>query len=463
MTALLDAIINGDIHRVTQELDNGASANQIGQDGLSALHYAAMANQPEIFKLLVAKGGNIHAVDHHQNTTLYYAARHMADGDFVQYILDNGVAINAQNKIGQSALHMAARLGNISALHTLLINGANATLKNLQGKTALHDAVGTNHVKESLLLIEYGANANAQDNYRKSPKDIALKSGFEAMELLFSLPILDQIKLANVHSNLVDYVIAGDLDGVKEKLALGVYSDVGNSHHFTALHYAVINGEKEIAAVLSKEESALISTNDQGQQAIHFAAMTHDSAIIDLLHDLGAAINAVDNKGNTPLHYAVDNSGSGVLVQHLLDLGAHIDAKNYLGETALHVAAREGNTDAVQVLVANHADEKIEDKMGETPLEEAINAKANDVIALLKHAPMIQPEVNEEISNPYRKFTLQTSDVLDENSTIFCLEDLNVPEMNAVVEVQESQEVEQPSLLPVVPECVILESIQAEG
>ena len=333
--SILDAIISGNLPSVVDQLNNGASANTIGQDGLSAVHYAAMVNRLDIFQELVNHGANVHAVDYHNNTTLYFAARHMGSAEFVQYVIDAGVSIDSQNKLGQTAAIIATRLGNTDGLQTLLQNGADVSLPNIQGKTALHEAVNTDHPDEAFLLIQYGADVSTEDNFDNTPNELAQNSSNDAMQLIFNLPILSEISLIGPHHSILDAVIKGDLTQVSAALDNGQNANAMNHNGYTALHYAVLNGHTDVAELLLDHGASLIRTNfNDGQQAIHMAAMTHNADMIDVLIEHGAMINAVDELGHSPLDYASLNGGSSELIQHIIDLGAWVNTETQLAEIA---------------------------------------------------------------------------------------------------------------------------------
>lgn len=386
MSAVLNAILAKDINTLTQALESGASSNVTGMNGLHALHYTAMLNRFDMFKVLVEHGADVNAVDFHNNTTLYFVARHMGSADFVQYTIDTGVDINAQNKIGQTASIIATRLGNTEGLQNLLQNGANPNLQNIQGKAALHDAVNKGNEKAALLLIEYGADIHLPDDHGRTAASEADKSNDAGIQLLFNLPIIDQIALRPEHAELLDAVLSDTLENVVNALNANPNPDVTNHNGFTALHYAVLNGNTDIVDHLLDNGATLIRTNYDGLQAMHFASMTHNQEMLNTLVEKGGAINATDEFGNTPLHYAVLNHGDSALVQHVIKLGGIVNNPNQEGETPLHIAAKEGNTDVVSTLLANGADKLLEDNQGDTALQEASNSGFGDVIALLKSA-----------------------------------------------------------------------------
>lgn len=383
MVDIFQAIIDGDIATVKIALSEGADPNMTGKDGLELVHYAAMANQPQIFDLLISKGAYVDSKDNHNNTALYFAARAGGSKDFIQSILNAGAQINNQNKLGQTATHISARIGNVDAMETLLKNGANPNIKDIVGKTPLLDAIKTGHPEVILSLLEHRADVNIKDNYNNTPMLAGFNSTNPAINEIFHLPILNKLAIP-AGNTLFEAVVAGEIQGVKDAIANGGLINSVNQYGLTPFHFATLHGDIEMMDTLAKLGASIIRTDVEiGFQAIHVAAMTHDVSVLDKLLSLNASINASDKLGNSPLHYACQHADSTAIVQKILDAGALINTQNNKGETALHLAAADGNLDVVKLLVAHNANAELKDMQNETPLQEAIKTHHQDVATFL--------------------------------------------------------------------------------
>lgn len=95
-------------------------------------------------------------------------------------------------------------------------------------------------------------------------------------------------------------------------------------------------------------------TDEEQRTAMHYAAMNGNLTIIAILIKASAKLDAKDKLGNTPLHLAADRNQTEA-AQLLLDVGAPVDAENKNGMTPLMVAAGRGNIEVVQALLAKHA------------------------------------------------------------------------------------------------------------
>jgi len=95
-------------------------------------------------------------------------------------------------------------------------------------------------------------------------------------------------------------------------------------------------------------------TDDEGRTGMHYAAINGNLQIIAILVKGGAKLDPKEKLGNTPLHLAADRSQVEA-AKLLLDAGATVDAENKDGMTPLMIAASHGNIEIVQALLAKGA------------------------------------------------------------------------------------------------------------
>jgi len=94
--------------------------------------------------------------------------------------------------------------------------------------------------------------------------------------------------------------------------------------------------------------------DDQGYTGLHYAAMNGNLQIIAILIKANAKRNVEDRLGDTPLHLAADHNQTEA-AKLLLDVGAEIDPQNKDGMTPLMIAASRGNLELVRALLAKGA------------------------------------------------------------------------------------------------------------
>ncbi len=447
MVDIIYAVQTGDLAGVQTALAQGANPNMQGQDQLYLLHFAAMANQPQIFSLLVSHGAKINAKDPHFNEPLYYAARANGSKQFIDSIIAAGADINNQNKIGQTALHTAARLDSLGAVESLLINGANPNIKNIVGAIALQDAISTNHPDIILHLIEFGSNLQSKDNHNLNSFDYVKKAS-ETIQDLFALPLLNNIQLP-AHNHLLQAAVIDDVNGVQAEISKGTSASTTNSHGMTGVHYAALHGYPDMVKEFVNHGADINQTTHEGLQPIHIAAMAHQLNVVDTLINSHAAINAIDFQGNTPLHYGVQFGGSSDFITKLLDAGASIDAVNKQGQTALHLAVLDGNLPVVKVLVEHHANLTLHDAHGDTAADEAIKTNHADIATYLK-------EHNSDSKGVHKSEAIKLSDVISEYSVSDVLSESAPAHVSNASSVQNTVFIQDSVLPAIVTETVVL-------
>jgi len=95
--------------------------------------------------------------------------------DFINWFVDNGANINAQDKIGYSVLHFAGQNILVGLAKYLLENGANPNLQDIHGNTALWTSIfnaklPTDEQGVVKLLLKFGADPDLINKHGKTPK-----------------------------------------------------------------------------------------------------------------------------------------------------------------------------------------------------------------------------------------------------------------------------------------------------
>lgn len=154
--------------RLLMEL--GAKVNDVDNDGLTALHWAACAGYTSLAATLIEKGtipldarANLGATP----LMVACAARHMGVAEF---LLDAGASVNLSTPEGWRALHVAVRACSPVIVRLLLTNGgadpeaASSALAHggdvVPGNTALLIAISLNNVRILRHLLDAGCDIN---------------------------------------------------------------------------------------------------------------------------------------------------------------------------------------------------------------------------------------------------------------------------------------------------------------
>ena len=95
--------------------------------------------------------------------------------DFINWLVDNGANINAQDKIGYSVLHFAGQNILVGLTKYFLEKGVNPNLQDIHGNTALWTAIfnaklPTDEQGVVKLLLKFGADPDIFNKHGKTPK-----------------------------------------------------------------------------------------------------------------------------------------------------------------------------------------------------------------------------------------------------------------------------------------------------
>ncbi|HTK29351.1 MAG TPA: ankyrin repeat domain-containing protein [Vicinamibacterales bacterium] len=158
-------------------------------------------------------------------------------------------------------------------------------------------------------------------------------------------------------ASVVEAARDGDLPAMRALLKTGADVNTAQGDGMTALHWAAIKGNVELARMLMYAGASVRATTRLGAYTpLLMASRNGDAPMVAALVDGGADVNATTTSGTTPLMFAAA-SGSLEAVQSLLDHHADVNAREKArGETALAFAAAAGRAPVVRLLVAHGAD-----------------------------------------------------------------------------------------------------------
>ena len=137
---------------------------------------AAQSNQSSALLDLLVEGVDVNATNRYGQTALHIAAMH--DSLAVAKLLLNKMTIvDHRNVVGETALHSAARAGHVAMIHLLVAGHAGIDLLNNEHVTPLYLACKEGRVGAAMALVKHGADFKLRDSLGLSPAHIAFSNG----------------------------------------------------------------------------------------------------------------------------------------------------------------------------------------------------------------------------------------------------------------------------------------------
>lgn len=463
MTPLLGATRDswhGRPEAVMTLLSNGADPRTRDGEGNTALHFAARSTDPGVAALLRDAAAELEAINHEglsplgmacaagnwrvarfliergakpeppggQPALLAAAGSEDDDPAGVQLLLKSKARVDARDRQGRTALHVAAYAGHIEIVIALLEAGADPALADAQGRTPLMEAVRGGHVEvvDELLrqlpdggasqaarvdadgrgllslacdsdratpeliarLIDLGADPAQVDKQGKRPVDRAAEAGrwslVSALDAGYRLPaalredddtpLPDLAPIALVREGLREG--RRDLDGVAKLLTP---ADLGALLHDDALVADPANVDWLVA------HGADATVRDgQGQTALFVLLARGPVAWPSLRRLLDAGVSPAGRGGLARfLAACVAGDGSERHALELLDRGADPFGPSRGGDPALTLAIRLGAAALVERLLQVGVDLDARDSRGMSALHLAAALGRLDLVKRL--------------------------------------------------------------------------------
>ena len=182
--------------------------------------------------------------------------------------------------------------------------------------------------------------------------------------LITVLSLTAMMLAAPADSPVADAAMSGDLEVVRGLLRGGADVNAAQGDGLTALHWAALNDNVELAEMLLYAGGNVrAATRINAITPIFMASRNGSAAMLRTLIGAGADANAEMPTGTTPLMMASE-SGSTEAVAVLIEAGADLDAtETQFGQTPLIFAAALNRHEVLEVLLDHGADPNINTKV----------------------------------------------------------------------------------------------------
>ena len=173
-------VLIGSGHAVMDEyahgtlLENPDLAHQ-SYSGRTLLHAASAAGNLPIVAALLKLGVDANIPDEGGHTPLYCAGNECpGGGPVVRALIQSGAKVDACDGVKRcTALHMAARRGNVEVSEALLQGGTNIEARDSLGETPLRRAVNCGQIGVAALLLAKGADPHSVGSKGLTPLSAA--------------------------------------------------------------------------------------------------------------------------------------------------------------------------------------------------------------------------------------------------------------------------------------------------
>ena len=138
-----------------------------------------------------------------------------------------------------------------------------------------------------------------------------------------------------------------------------------------------------VKTILLQDPSKLNAADEDHYTALHWACMRAQWDVAEYLIEESADLNVIGGDGGTPLNWAVHHDNV-TIVKRMIEKGAKLNIRNKWGMTELHTAIWRGNIHVVEYLLDHGSDPAIKTNEGWTAMHYAFRSGHDNIIDLLK-------------------------------------------------------------------------------
>ncbi|MGB8951355.1 MAG: ankyrin repeat domain-containing protein [Candidatus Aminicenantales bacterium] len=319
-----DAAKKGDLERVKALVAKDPECVSAKTErGTTPLHYACMSKNLGVVEFLIEKGADVNAQNDSLYVPLHYAAAYNMP-EAINLLIKQEAKIEARSREEETPLHMAAASGAVEAAENLIQRGADLRAREARKRTPLVLAAReSGSVEMAKLLIAHGSDINSVDESNDSALELASWRGFK--------------------------------DFVNLLLDKGAKISDSERQRKSLLNHSVKRRLERLLQALTDAGLDLKEIQSSNPELVLAAASGGSTQIIGMLEEHGFDLNYTDKNGWTPLHCAAE-FGRNDAVRYLLSKGAKINARTVMGENAFNIARSEKNEETAALLKAAGAD-----------------------------------------------------------------------------------------------------------
>jgi ankyrin repeat protein len=380
--SLINAVRAGDKAKVASLVQQRADVNAPEPDGTTALMWAVRGSftkdDTAIADALMRAGADVKASNLYGISALYLACQN-GNAAMIEKLIKAGADPNATATEGETALMTAARTGVAEAAKVLLDHGAQVDAKETwHGETALMWAVAEGHPEMMRELIAHGADVNVRSTINKWARQTTSEPREKWLPIGGLTPLLFAAR-------------QGCLECAQILVEKGADINTVDPTGISSVLIAIINGHYDVAAYMLDKGTDPNLADETGRaalfSAVDFHTMPQDNrpspdethnktTSLDLVKQLLAKGSNVNSqlKKQQPYRAKLDRGDDTMLTT---------------GTTPLLRAAKAGDVEVIQLLLAKNADPKLATRNGVNPVMAAagLGTKEEDSTGRRKTEP----------------------------------------------------------------------------
>jgi ankyrin repeat protein len=271
------------------------------------------------------------------------------DAAAVSVLLQQGIAVDAVDADGATALHWAVWSGDSRMADALIRAGASVAAANAFGITPVYIAAETGNAALLDRLLQAGADVNTTDGTGDTILMAAVRAGsFGTAKLLVDRGAAVDVPEPQLGHTALMWAVRAD-DAATTKLLLDRGASIEARTRVGARPAARPPGAGGGSHGVGIVRSGVPPQGEQqptpgGMTPLLFAARDGRLDAARVLVEAGASLNVTDPNGITPLLMAITNNQLAV-AQLLVDKGADVRAADWYGRTPLWAAVEIRNLD----------------------------------------------------------------------------------------------------------------------
>lgn len=355
------------------------------------------------------------------------------DVDCVRLLLKNGADPADQDELGETALHKALLLPDLSIAHMIITEAWSPSFTEIvsaQGLTFLHYAVQICSLSMSSLFITKGVPVDHKSSEGNTALHLAINTLASETALLQKITDREEREAedARMEAALLNQQSSKMTDGPKTRRLDDQTRDSALSSSTTQDTKDFISSDpskrRDEADPLSRRGGGAAEFDDNDGQSdlsnsssskgklkkdfqapnspltiCHQVRKTDKDKMMDLIELLlerGASGNIFNNRKESPVHIAAKIKDSDCL-ELILKFIYRLDLGNGKEITPLHSAASFGSLSCTSLLLERHFQAGITDSEGSTPLHLAASNGHSDVLGILLNnkSPQVSIDVRD--------------------------------------------------------------------